>query len=102
MQRDNRGPQHTPLLRVLGWGNRGPQHTPLLRVLGWGNRGPQHTPSLRVWVGRLSVNRAQHAAPACSRGYLNQGTQDANKAAPEGSVAVFLFGTLNGPVNHHG
>src|SRR5207245_7136321 len=63
---------------------------------------PTHAAFASVGVGQRSVNRAQHAVPAGSRGYFNQGTQDANQTAPEGTFAVFLFGTLNGPVNHHG
>src|SRR5437879_2131680 len=63
---------------------------------------PTHAACASVGVGQRSVNRAQHAVPAGSRGYFNQGTQDANQTAPEGTFAVFLFGTLNGPVNQHG
>jgi len=49
-----------------------------------------------------SVNRAQHAVPACARGYLDERAQDTHEAATERSLAVIFFRTLHRPVDHHG
>jgi hypothetical protein len=55
----SRGPQHAPVLRVVGW-RRGPQHAPVLRVVGW-RRGPQHALVLPVGGVEAWVSEANQA-----------------------------------------
>ena len=61
----NRGPQHAPSFRTLGWWNRGPQHAPCLRVLGWWKRLVTSHPRIKPRQGRLTQEGSRLLQPAC-------------------------------------
>src|SRR5580704_5440157 len=45
------------------------------------------------------VHRVQHAAPACPRGKMSEGVENADKALEKSGLRVVVAGGVHGPIN---
>src|SRR5580700_441194 len=46
-----------------------------------------------------SVHRVQHAAPACPRGKMSEGVENADKPLEKSGLRVVVAGGVHGPIN---